>query len=233
MTVKPVIVDPDYISLEILTSIKFNPNKTIQSQSDIEGLVKSAVTAYVNSISTFNSDYLESKLSSTISDIGSGIVSVGIDTHVGFRISPIIGIETSHTKTLANAIVAGTIESTKFNIIHNGSSLTVNILEIPNSTTILTTTSTSQSVVVLGLYSVDGTLIKPIGTANLDTGEITFAIGLYSYISASGFIHVKCKLKNKDIILTRNKILMFDPIPSDSVIGLLDNNRVSTEIYVK
>ena len=233
MTISPVFVDPDYINLDILTKIKFNPTKAVFMQTDIEGMVKATVSAYVSSISTFNSDYLESNLSSQISSIGGGIVSVDIDTYVSYRISPIIGIETTHNKNLVNAITPGSLTSTKFNIFYNGAVTQVSIKEIFGSDSTSIINNTSQTKIRLGIYSESDVFIKDIGYVNIDTGEINFNIGLYSYISSSTFISVKCALVSKDIILSRNKILMFDSVPADAMIGLLDNNRVTTEIYSK
>lgn len=232
LTILPEFVDPTYTNLEFITRIKFNPSKTTSTQLGIETEIKDTVADYLTSISTFNIDYLESSLQSRISEIDSGIMSVAITKRVGFKMTPIIGVVSSHIRTINNSIVQGSIKSTKFIAYYDGPH-TVVIKEIPNKYTMVTNTDGSiVNIAALGLYE-NAQLIKEIGTVNLSTGEFDISYYLYAYVSNTRFVSVTCTTENTDIAVKRNQILNLDPSGEDSYIGLLDNNTVITELYVK
>lgn len=232
LTILPEFVDPTYTNLEFITRIKFNPSKTTSTQSNIELTIKEVVKDYVDSIATFNIDYLESTLQNKISEIDSGIVSVSIDKRVGFKMTPIIGVMSTHMRTINNTIEAGSIKSTKFIAYYEGQR-TVVIKEIPDSQVDLVNNDGSKSTLVaLGLYD-NSTLIKEIGTVNLNTGEFSISYYLYAYISTTRSINITCNTVHTDIIVKRNQILNLDVSGEDSFVGLVDNNVVITELYVK
>lgn len=232
LTILPEFVDPTYTNLEFTTKIKFNSSKTTSTQIDIESTIKDVVRDYIDSISTFNVDYLESTLQNKILDIDTGIVSVAIDKRIGFKMTPIIGVVSNHNRTLNNAIEVGTIKSTKFVAYYDGAK-TVVIREIPDTyVKVLNADGTINLVVSLGLYE-NNTLIKDIGTVNLDTGEFNISYYLYAYISSTRSVSITCDTISKDIVVKRNQILNLDISGEDSSIGLLDNNVVMTELYVK
>lgn len=232
LTILPEFVDPTYTNLEFIIKIKFNSTKTTSTQIDIETTIKEVVKDYIDSISTFNVDYLESTLQNKISAIDGGIVSVSVGKRVGFKMTPIIGVTSSHNRTINNAIENGSIKSTKF-IAYYDKPRTVVIKEIPDSyVKVLNANGSTNMVESLGIYEND-ILIKNIGTVNLDTGEFNISYYLYAYISSTRSISITCNTISKDIVVKRNQILNLDTSGEDSAIGLLDNNVIVTELYVK
>jgi hypothetical protein len=232
LTIIPEFVDPTYTNLEFTTKIKFNPLKTTTSQVTVEGLVKDTVQAYVDSISTFNTDYLESELVSEVLGSDGGIVSVSINKRVGFKMSPLIGVESNHVRGINNPIKQGSIKSTKFTVFYENQ-YTVTIKEIPNRTSqIINSDLTVQTIAALGIYS-GADLVKEIGSVNLFTGVFDLTFSLFAYISSTRFISLSCVPENDDIVVRRNQILNLDNIEDDSRIGLLSSNIVVTELYGK
>jgi hypothetical protein len=233
MTITPEFVDPTYTELSFITKIKFNQFNTTSSQFVVESAIKSTISNYISSISTFNKDYLESTLISKIVGLDSGIISVSIDKHVGFKMTPILGIETNHIKNINNEILGGSISSTKFKT-YTDSECIVTIAEIVGKSYQTTNssgvTSTIQS---LGLFTEDGVLVKDIGTVNLKSGQFNISFGAYSYLTNNRFIYLKCALVNADITTALNQILILPTDTKDSAIGLSSNNITNTEIYVK
>lgn len=232
MTVIPEIVDPEYLLIDCLTSVKYNPTKTTYTKSEIETLVRTKVTSYVESISKFNTDFLESVLTGQIATVP-GVVSSSIDTRVGFRMSPLIGLETSYTRSVNNAIKQGTISSTKFRTIFGGVSTLVSIKEIVSQSRTILVSGVNQTVQDLGLFNETGEMIIQIGEVNLTTGKFTIAYTVNAYITGNRFVSVSCELVNDDIKTMRNQIITFDNTSADSAIGLLSNNRVVAEQYNK
>lgn len=231
LTVLPEFVDPTYTNLEFSTKIKFNPLKTTMSQIGVETSIKNTIINYIDGISTFNQDYLESTLLSKISDIDSGIISVFVDKTVGFKMSPIIGVESNHLRSINNQIIQGSIKSTKF-VTYTDSQHIVTIKEIPGKFTTISTVGAIEIIASLGMYEND-ILIKEIGTVNLFTGLYDISYELYAYLSSTRSISIFSKVATADLIVKRNQILNLDLNVEDSEIGLLDSNVVLTELYAK
>jgi hypothetical protein len=234
LTVTPAFVDPTYTILNFATKIKFNQNKTTLSKYAIESAIKGIVIDYVDSISTFNTDYLHSVLVKSIGDIDAGISSVDVSKTVGFKLSPLIGVESRHIKNINNSIVAGSILSSKFNVYIDSAVVAVQIKPIESSVVVMIDSSgVSQVVYRLGLYNSDSVMMKDIGSVNLTTGTFDFAFGLYSYITSNRFISISCEVVESDITVARNQILILETDLEDAAIGVFSNNTVDIEVYGK
>lgn len=234
MTVTPVIVDPEYLLIDITTNIKFNPSKSAVTTEILNALVKSEVTTYIDSISTFNGDYIESSLLSKVTDKDPGVISAAIDKRVAFRIAPLVGVQTSYTRSVNNKIKQGSIKSTKFKVATNSTPISVIIKETATTSIVVDGLGNFQTVVDIGLYNDLGELLKTIGTVNLATGKFEFALRVESYLSANRFVHISFELDRVDISSSLNQILVLDSTTfEDSTIGLVANNVVRTEFYTK
>jgi hypothetical protein len=63
ISIDPVIVDPEYLYLQIDTKVKYNINSTLSTASDIKVIVSDAISQFSNNnLSTFSSDLRVSKL---------------------------------------------------------------------------------------------------------------------------------------------------------------------------
>lgn len=234
LTVSPEYVDPSYINMDFITKIKFSPTKTISNRSLVEESIKRSIVDYIDSISKFNGDYLESYLMKTILDLDPGIISVDVDKKVGFKMEPATGLTYFYNKDIGNAIIGGTIESTKF-IVFDSVPVSAWIKEIPNSSyTVQNSSGLVETITKLGLYSVDtGIFIKDIGTVNLSIGQFKLSLNVYSYITDTRLVSIKFEIKEDDFIVKNNYVLYLDTAKVDTKINLLENNRILTEIYDK
>ncbi len=234
LVVIPEFVDPNYLILEFDTSLKFNASQSTSTQQYVEAGVKTAVNNYVNSISKFNSDLLHINLTASMKAVDPGIISLSTTKRVGFKVSPLIGVTTTYSRSINNPIEAGTIGSTKFNVLNGIVSSLVTIREITGKfTSIIGTKGDTQTVQSLGMYTDTGELVSEIGSVNMSSGQFDFAFAVLSYLTANRFVQISCKLKSEDIITARNQILTMDTVSEDTTIGLSNNNRVTTEIYTK
>lgn len=233
MTIRPEIVDPSYTYLDFYTKIKFNPNKTTTSQVDVENGIRYTIINYIDSISQYNTNYLESKLSSDIMALDAGISSVDIDKRGYVKLSPQIGVETSHSRRTNNPIIGGSISSTKF-IVNYDTPKTVGIKEISGKSYYSSNSKgISEILQPLGLYTIDGILVREIGVVNLTTGKFDISFGVYNYLSNNRFVKMSFEFVEDDVVVERNQILVIESNNVDSSIGLTSNNIISTEIYDK
>lgn len=237
MTVIPEIIDPNYISMEFISRIKFNSTKSTTSQFVVEGQVKTAVIDYINSISKFKNDFLQSNLITKILSTNPGIVAANVSKNIGFKVAPLINRETTYVKNVNNSIRSGSVKSTKFKVYWDGQIQVVSIKEITGKKESVTDVNGKATTVqYLGLYSDTGILVREIGTVNMDTGIFNISFSVFAYVSSISsyrFIQINCTLIDEDISSVRNQILMIEDLGEDPSIGLLNNNQVITELYGK
>jgi len=188
-------------------------------------MLKNTVDSYIDSISIFDTDYINSNLISSIQSLDIGISGVNINKTLGFNISPYLGIEVNHIKVSNNAVVPGSVSSTKFKTFVESEKI-VTIKEIPNSTFIKIGSVHSHN--YLGMYS-DDTLVKNIGTINLNTGQIDITMIVSSYLTSTNMINISFSTVNSDITSSHNNILT-QTVDSDAAIGL-NSTRITIENY--
>lgn len=76
VSIDPVFVDPDYVYVDITTSVKYNINVSPINADDVRALVLMSINKYVTSnLDNFNKTLRYSKLVKAIDDSSSGIVS--------------------------------------------------------------------------------------------------------------------------------------------------------------
>jgi hypothetical protein len=217
LTVTPEILDPEYIYVALTVNVKFNRYKTNTTKNDLSVMLKTAVDSYIDSISIFDTDYINSNLISSIQNLDVGISGVDVDKTVSFNLFPYLGIEVNHIKECNNAMVSGSVSSTKFKTFVETEKI-VTIKEIPNSTFTKVVSGSTYTYNYLGMYS-DGVLVKNIGTINLNTGKLDITMIVSSYLSSTSMVNVSFSTVNSDIISSRNNILT-QTISSDAAIGL-------------
>lgn len=210
LTIIPVIVDPEYISVEYSTRIKFNKFKTIRSDSDVNILVVDKIKNYMDNLSTFGLSYYHSDLLYQLTDLDPGIISISVKKKIGFNINPLIGENTIFEKIISNSIEASSITSDSFDCLTNDSLYkNCSIKEIPNTK--------NNNVVDLGLYSTTNVLLSTIGTVNLLSGYFKFNLIVMAYLSAKNYIGIRCELVNDDIRSFNNQILTIDSSINSSI----------------
>lgn len=76
VSITPVIVDPEYIDIEIDTSVYYNPKTTNKAENDIKSLVLSAINSYANNyLDSFDGVFRFSKFSAEIDAAEPSIIS--------------------------------------------------------------------------------------------------------------------------------------------------------------
>ena len=232
MTIGVEFVDPAYIDLHFKTNIKFNPTKTASSKIEVEGFVKTAISDYITSISTFSKDYLESTLISEISNVDVGIMSVTIDKKVGFKITPLIGVASNLVKYINNEIRSGSILSNRFVVMVAEEEVVVTIREIENSLYSIDNVGGKTTInSLLGLFTDNGVLVKEVGTVDLSNGKFNITLNILSYSNINRFISIQFILTGNDVITTRNQILQL--ASTSEITSGTNNNTVIVENYGK
>jgi hypothetical protein len=76
VSIIPVIIDPEFLNVEVSTRVRYNINMTTLKDSDIDSIVRSKISQYnLNSLSDFNKTLRFSNLTGLIDNAHSSIVS--------------------------------------------------------------------------------------------------------------------------------------------------------------
>lgn len=229
VTITPEFVDPSYTFLEFSTRVKYVKNRTVLTKSLIESYIRSKISDYVSNISFFNSEYIHSQLIKDCLAIDDSISSVDIKVNVAKNIVPYIGVGTTSLFSFNNELIDGSITSTKYYTLSNSEYVLVSLKQIPNSYA-----DTIKTIPYVGAYNSDNQLIQNCGTINLKTGEVNVTIHISSFVTPSlKFVKLKATTVDLNISTRNNQILALDANIKDGPSGLIDNNYILVEEYLK
>jgi hypothetical protein len=90
--ITPEVVDPDYIYIVLDSTIRYNPNATNLSSSDLEQLVSNTLDAYASEkLGKFGLNFRFSKFAAFIDSINQSFTSTQADLRIQKRFEPILG----------------------------------------------------------------------------------------------------------------------------------------------
>ena len=91
MTVKPVIIDPDYTYLKLSSNVVYDKRKTLFTTSQIQNLVYGVIQSFTNAnLNTFNSTFSSSALSNSIQASDPSIIANEITLQLQKKFNPIL-----------------------------------------------------------------------------------------------------------------------------------------------
>lgn len=179
VSVIPEIVDPQYIKVAVDSTIYYDPKSTTKTVNDIKLIVQNAIINYNTSeLEKFNGVMRFSKLTRTIDDADSSIISNVTNIVLHRVVEPKYNIQANYSINLVNPIhfdtLGGTIMTTGFKI--NGSDA-INYMSDDGSGNIM-------------LYTLNGSnkqIINPtIGSVNYTKGLIKIlGLNITSIIGSS------------------------------------------------
>lgn len=214
LTMIPEIVDPDYLYSNLTIDINYNKNLTTYSSSQISALARSAVINYFTTeLQQFESPFYHSQLVEILNNIDSSILSVLVEVKIQKKLTPVLNVTNSYTGSsllkFTNKLVPGSFETTRFNIVTGGNSLSVRIKDVP-----VEMPPDPNGTGVLSLYNADtGTTIDRVGTINYSTGEVAITgITPTGYPTSQFDISATCGVQEEsyNLIAAKNQIIVLD-----------------------
>jgi hypothetical protein len=176
VTVIPEIIDPEYTFIEVDSSVKYNPARTVLSAGQIKSAVTESISTYSsNTLTKFGTSFSYSKFVTLIDKSDSSIV--GNVTAISLRKNFVVNLNERITYTLdfQNQIHPGSIRN-KFNFYATGD---VN-LGYPSEALFLEDDEEGKiriyKTIGTGLESKKIILSSSVGTVNYSTGIITLTI---------------------------------------------------------
>jgi len=214
-----IITDPDYMYISINSTVQYEPTKTTKLASEIKTTVINAIKQFSKDhIEVFENDFRYSKIVAHIDNSDESITSNSTDIDIIKRWSPVLNYNSSKVLEFNNpAELEAASESlgyTKGNAFYDEPIITSSAFTYVDSSGIETPNCyiRDDNFGVLVVYYILNNkfvvLNRNIGTVNYETGLVTISNFKTSYYD--NYISVKMKPRNKDIIASRDKILMID-----------------------
>jgi hypothetical protein len=214
--IDPVVIDPDYLYIEVDTKASYSDINTTQSVADIEAAIKQAIEDFNDEqLNDFNAELKLSRLETAINAADPSIQTNTTELTLRKNFRSVILQRTFPSVTFRNEIVPGTITSSDF--ISQGSrfeytdfnpnmqTLSVNVVD--NKTTI---TNSTNVVYLKNVTNPEAVSYSPAGTVDYATGSITLnAITITSLEDNDGILFFAKPLQ-QDVQSTENDVLAID-----------------------
>lgn len=190
MGIIPKMINPDYLYLLVTSSVKYDPNSTVNSPSDIKNIVTSAISNYnLDYLTKFDIEFKLSRLEAAINDSDKSISSNETNIILRKDVNPQLNTDTYIDINFRNEIFAGSFSSTVF--LSGGKKYQYTDFNPLNNTIIVTQVSGGRITVKNSSKNV---YLKDVTTPGYETysiaGVIDYQSGIISLnkISINGFI---------------------------------------------
>jgi len=209
LTTEPLIYDPEYLYLRIVTNVSFNPSLTQKSStqliSDITTTIRNYDTLY---LTEFGNDFRKSKLMAMIDATDQAIVSNDTAIRMVYKITPVKGVSQRYEFTFSNALYRPVryeykpleqevFQSSTFVYVKNNVAYQ-NVLIVDDGIGNLNLVYTSNGNRII--------LEKGIGTINYTSGNVKLDINPYDYTELAFY----AKPNTSDINVNESKFLKID-----------------------
>lgn len=168
VSIIPKVVDPQYITVDVDTTVTYNSRLNNAASVDLTTTITSAINELFESdVNKFGQPLYYSKLMSAINDSSNIILSTVLDLTLNESASIYVGVAASYIYTFNNALTPGTIKSNAFLV----DDVTWYIKDIQNASPDNTTGklvvyNTSESNII-------NYLSTNIGSVDYNTGKVT------------------------------------------------------------
>jgi len=213
MAIIPEFIDPNYLYLNLDTTVKFNQRNSKYNAQQIQVLVRAEIEKYFSQeLQKFDRDFFYSKLSRAIDSVDPAIDGNTTLLKLQKRISPLVNTRSGYADNASikfvNSLISGTIRSTGFFYEVD------NIIKSVYMKDVLTEGSTS----ILSIYDffTNSLLAENVGTVNYTTGIVSIPLlSIAGYFENSDDIRIYAETNNLDIVATKDVILVIDDSTQD------------------
>lgn len=226
LTVTPVIVDPNYIRLEIHTTFYYDPTLTTFYSTDLEVLVRDNIIAYnIEQLGKFSNVFKYSKLTTNIDNTDISIKSNITTLKIHYDITPIYNVSNQYIINLGNPIYYSnnSIDS----ILSTGFTCT-DSTEVCYINDLANNDSSGSGILRLFYVTIDGerSYIKNIGSVNYTTGIIT--INNLTITNIENNFEFIIKPQSNDIIGIQNQCVVID----ETLLNINSIAESTTQSYI-
>ena len=199
-SIRPEMVNPQYVNIVPTINIKFDSKKTTLVSSDIKDITIAAVVDFSTvNLENFNTTYYNSQLMNTLNDLDTSIKSISISLKLRKEFLPILGGANSYILSYKNTLLyphtghLGTVSTSTFTYnTYTGSSIILN--------------ATGDLSIVTTIDNVETTIVESAGTIDNTNGILTLS-GFAPTAITGGALRVDVVPNNDDISSSREYIV--------------------------
>lgn len=201
-----VLTDPDYIYCGVTTTVQYNKNITTKYPNDIKSLVRAAIRNYsIDNLEQFEGDFRYSRFVNVIDDSDSSITSNDTRIELIKKISPKINALYFEVLDFNNELFQADNEITVIS-----SAFTYRDAD-GNDFTFSYIKDNGNGIIIVFNYvnGIESIINSNVGTVDYENGIISISGLRVSDYTTNILVHA-IPLE-KDIIISKNKILIIDP----------------------
>jgi hypothetical protein len=208
-------------------NVKYEAAKTSLLSNDVKDIVVSEIKNYFNTdLQKFDNDFIFSKLSRNIDNIGDYMVGNLMTVKLQRRIEPILN-SNSNVYTLGksikfkNGLVPGSLTTTSFVVNYNGEAVLAKMKDVPNDSV---PNNKGFGKIELIDASSDTIFNSLYGTIDYGTGEVSITnLSILGYPLDTSDIRITSTVQDEylDVVVNRNEIILLDDSTSN-----VDSNRL-------
>ena len=227
LTIQTEIVDPDYVYIEVSTSVNYDAKKTSLSSDSIKSLVLATIQNYsLTELDTFGTYFRYSKLSRLIDFSERSILSSVTTAQMRKELDVQLGVGTRYEINFSNAIDNATNSRPSTHPNGVGNKVTSNSFTLGGFSNCFLEDNNG----IIRIYRVLGIENIPVsvnaGSINYDTGKIILTNFAPTAFNDGGTtLKITAAPQNKDILPLRGQILSIRAADID--ITMVDDNSLS------
>lgn len=227
LTVSTEIVDPDYIYLQIVASVKYDATLTTKTAGDIQTLVTTTIKNYNSSdINQFLEYFRYSKLSRLIDLTDESILNNSLTITLRKEIAVQLGTSARYNIKFSNAIDDTTDGRPSTHPFATGNQIASNSF----STGGFSNCFLDDNNGIIRIYRLDG--VDKI-SVNLNAGTINYATGLVTltdfnptaFADGGSTLKITAIPENQDILPLRNQVISIQD--ADITVNAVNDNTIS------
>lgn len=203
MTIIPVIVDAEYLNLELDVTAYYDPINTTLNPNSISSIVNVAIQNYNDlNLKTFDKVFRESRLLRDIDVSNQAIVNSSMNVNMRVDVQPRLNVESQYQLNVINPIQQGTVITSGF--------------YVPDYEQLMYMEDDSSGNIKMYFYDESSNkqyITGIFGGVDYTNGVIQITgINIVSLFATDDYLKVKMTPKNKNIVSALTKIVKIDVV---------------------
>ena len=216
--IAPKVIDPTFLFVDVTSKVRYNPNLTTKSDSEISTLVSTAINDFAAAnINDFNSKLRVSKLVTSIDAADTSILNNETTVLLQKKFTPSLNTKESFTLQFNNEVYREIPESSSSLFVDGTSPLSSTPFTFGELTGCTLRDNGSGSIEIVQLDASQVTIVKSkVGTIDYDTGKVSLPDFEVSAFTGDS-ITVSVNPVAKTLSSSKNIILSYNETPSISI----------------
>lgn len=217
LSIEPRVIDPEFLFVDIITSVRYNPNVTVKSDNEIKSVVQNAIQAHADAeINDFAATLRVSKVSAAIDAADPSILNNDTDVILEKKIIPILGVAETFVLQFNNEILREIPLNNRF--VDGSSPITSTTFTFGGLNGCILRDDGLGKIQVIQQQNATLQIVSPeAGSVNYETGAVTLNSFLVSAFSGDS-IKISATPKRRTIKSDKNIILSYNKTPSITIV---------------